>query len=60
MSPAGIRRDPGIVTDPELVTHDHSGKTGVVLRNFTDAVLSVHRGEAVGQLLVSKGDCNAC
>eukprot|EP00973_Karenia_brevis_P089599 12398608-Karenia_brevis.AAC.1 len=59
MSPAGIRRDPGIATDPELVVYDHSGKTGVVLRNFTDAALSVHRGDAVGQLVVAKEDCNA-
>eukprot|EP00973_Karenia_brevis_P073124 10157924-Karenia_brevis.AAC.1 len=60
MSPAGIRRDPGIVTDPELAAYDHSGKTGVVLRIFTDAVLSAQRGDAVGQLVVSKEDCNAC
>eukprot|EP00973_Karenia_brevis_P059211 8244630-Karenia_brevis.AAC.1 len=60
MSPAGIRRDPGILTDPELVVYDHTGKTGVVLRNFTKAALSVHRGDAVGQLVVSKEDCNAC
>eukprot|EP00973_Karenia_brevis_P069497 9662832-Karenia_brevis.AAC.1 len=59
MSPAGIRRVPGITSDPELVVYDHTGKTGVVLRSFTDTALSVHRGDAVGQLVVSKEDCNA-